>query len=67
MRVIPTPTSARAAAPATREGLAAVPGVTRVAMVSSLPILGDLGPVCHRPIDDAVAVAPDERDADGGR
>ncbi len=42
--VYPDPAGARAAADATREALAAVPGVMRVTAVNALPVLGDSGP-----------------------
>ena len=41
----PDVTAARAAADATREALAAVPGVIRASAVTALPILGDSGPI----------------------
>ena len=50
--------NARAAALATRDGLAALPGVESLAIVNALPILGDHGPVLLA-IDGAVAL-PDE-------
>ena len=37
--------AARAAAEATREALAAMPGVTRATAVNALPVLGDSGPI----------------------
>ena len=43
--VFPDPAAAGVVANATREALADVSGVTRVSMVSSLPVLGDGGPV----------------------
>lgn len=42
--IYPDLPGARAAADTTRDALAAVPGVTRVTAVSSLPVLGDQGP-----------------------
>ncbi len=41
--VYPDLLSARAAAGATRDALAAAPGVTRVSVVNALPVLGDIG------------------------
>ena len=41
--VYPDLPAARAAAAATRDALAAVPGVTRVSAVNALPVLGDIG------------------------
>ncbi len=54
----PTAEDARAAAVATREGVAALAGVESMAMVNALPILGDHGPISLS-IDGAVS-SPDE-------
>jgi len=54
----PSIEDARAAALTTRDGLAAVPGVESLAILSSLPVLGDQGPVALT-IDGAVATAAD--------
>jgi putative ABC transport system permease protein len=54
----PTIDEAGAAARATRDALTALPGVDSLAMVSSLPILGDQGPVMLT-IDGAVASRDD--------
>lgn len=54
----PTIDDARAAATATRDGVAAMPGVESLAMVNALPILGDQGPI-NLSIDGAVP-APNE-------
>ena len=56
--IYPDPASAAAAAAATREALAAVPGVTTATAVSALPILGDTGMVGIT-VDDRTA-APGE-------
>jgi len=53
----PDPPSARAAADATREAFAAMPGVTRATAVNALPVLGDFGPI---------AITVDDRDAAPG-
>ncbi len=54
----PSIDDARAAALTTSDGLAAVPGVESLALLSSLPILGDQGPVVLT-IDGAVASSDD--------
>ena len=54
----PSIDEARAAALSTRDGLAAVPGVEALAILSSLPLLGDQGPVVLT-IDGAVASSND--------
>ena len=54
----PSIDEARAAAVATRDGLAKVGGVETIAMVDALPVLGDRGPIMLA-IDGAVA-APNE-------
>jgi putative ABC transport system permease protein len=54
----PDAAEARAAATATRDALAAMPGVTRVTAVSALPVLGDPGMVALA-VDDRT-VAPGE-------
>ena len=51
----PDPAAAAAVAAATRDALAGVPGVTRVSMISSLPVLGDGGPVAFA-VDDRQVV-----------
>ncbi len=51
---------ARAAAEATRDELRRLPGVETVAMISSLPVLGDPGPLAIT-IDNAVADATEAR------
>jgi putative ABC transport system permease protein len=55
--VYPDVESARAAAAATRDALAAVPGVTTVTAMNALPVLGDFGPT---------AIAVDDRPAQTG-
>jgi predicted permease len=70
----PSIEDARAAALTTREGLASVPGVESLAILSSLPVLGDQGPVALT-IDGSVATAADAQPTavltaashDGGR
>ena len=70
----PSIDDARAAALTTREGLAAVPGVESLTLLSSLPLLGDQGPVVMT-IDGAVASSNDAQPTavltaashDGGR
>jgi putative ABC transport system permease protein len=54
----PDPEAAAAVANATRDALAGVPGVTRVSMISSLPVLGDGGPVAFA-VDDRQAARGD--------
>ena len=56
--VYPDAAAARAAATATRDALAAMPGVTRVTAVNALPVLGDPGMIAVT-IDDRT-VAPGE-------
>ena len=56
----PTVDGAHAAAVATREGLAALPGVESIDMLSALPILGDSGPITLT-IDGAVPSADEAR------
>ena len=56
--VYPDAAAARAAATATRDALAAMPGVTRVTAVNALPVLGDPGMIAIT-VDDRT-VAPGE-------
>jgi putative ABC transport system permease protein len=58
----PTAEDARAAAIATRDGVASMPGVESMAMVNALPILGDQGPI-NLSIDGAVPAPNDARPA----
>ena len=58
--LFPVADQARATADATRDELRRIPGVETVAMVSSLPILGDPGPLAIT-IDNAVADAKEAR------
>jgi putative ABC transport system permease protein len=53
----PDPSAARAAADATRDALAALPGVTRVSAVNALPVLGDIG---------MIAITVDDQRAEAG-
>ena len=61
----PDAAAARAAATATRDALAAVPGVTRVTAVNALPVLGDHGMIAIT--DRRSAVGARRADADGRR